>query len=211
MKVEVADGEDLVEEEDVGVEVGGDGEGEAHIHAAGVILDGGVNEVFEAGELNNLLKLSVDFFGAHANDGAVEIDILAAAQLGVEADPHFEQRAHFAKDLHLAFCGASQARNDLEQSAFSGAVFANDSKDVPVVEAEVDVFEGPKGGTLMSGRMAFREEGPRRPTHHRLDHLAQAPACPRLTQHIVLSNVFDGDGQHRGYSSSAKVSSQRRK
>jgi hypothetical protein len=43
-KAGVADGEDFVDDEDFRLEVGGDGEGEADVHAAGVALDGGVEE-----------------------------------------------------------------------------------------------------------------------------------------------------------------------
>ena len=67
----------------------GDGEGQAHVHAAAVALDGGVDELLDAGEVDDLVELAVDLLGAHAQDGAVEVDVLAPGELGVEAGADF--------------------------------------------------------------------------------------------------------------------------
>jgi hypothetical protein len=48
LKVGVADGKDLVQQEDVRIEIGGDGEPEPHVHAGRVVLDRHVDEMFEA-------------------------------------------------------------------------------------------------------------------------------------------------------------------
>ena len=55
----VADGEHLVDEEDVGIDVHGDGEAEAHVHAGRVGLDRGVDELLEPGELDDLVEARV--------------------------------------------------------------------------------------------------------------------------------------------------------
>ena len=57
----VADGEDFVHEQDFGLEMRGDGEGEAHLHAAAVVLQGGVEEAFHFGEGYDLVELAADF------------------------------------------------------------------------------------------------------------------------------------------------------
>lgn len=51
--VDVANAEDLIEQEDLGVNIGGDGEGEALLHAAGEVFDGGVLESVEFGEVED--------------------------------------------------------------------------------------------------------------------------------------------------------------
>ncbi|HEY6776296.1 MAG TPA: hypothetical protein VI122_07275, partial [Thermoleophilaceae bacterium] len=48
LELGVADGEDFVDDDDVGFEVGGDGEGEPQVHAGGVALEGGVEEALDA-------------------------------------------------------------------------------------------------------------------------------------------------------------------
>ena len=44
LELGVADGQDLVDEQDLGLQVRGDGEGQAHIHARGITLDWRVEE-----------------------------------------------------------------------------------------------------------------------------------------------------------------------
>ena len=47
----VADAERLVDHQDLGVDLGGDREGQPHVHPAGVILQRQVGELAQAGEL----------------------------------------------------------------------------------------------------------------------------------------------------------------
>src|SRR2546430_13383382 len=66
LKVDVADGEDFVDEEDFRLEMGGNGESQADVHAGGVVLDGSVNEFFEFGEGDDFVELAGDFGFGHA-------------------------------------------------------------------------------------------------------------------------------------------------
>ena len=52
----VADGEHFVDEQDVGVDVNGDGEAEAHVHPGRVRLHRRVDELGELGELDDLVE-----------------------------------------------------------------------------------------------------------------------------------------------------------
>ena len=51
------DGEHLVHDEDVGLEVRGHGEREPHVHAARVVLHRRVEELLDLGELDDLVEL----------------------------------------------------------------------------------------------------------------------------------------------------------
>ena len=53
-------------------------------------------------ELDDLVELALDLGPRHAEDGAVEVDVLAAGQLGVEAGADLEQACHPAADLDSA-------------------------------------------------------------------------------------------------------------
>ena len=81
----VADGEHLVDEQDLRLEVRGDREGQAHVHAARVVLDRRVEELLDLGERDDLVELALDLGPPHAEDGAVQVDVLAAGELGMEA------------------------------------------------------------------------------------------------------------------------------
>ena len=102
LEVSVADGEHLVDEQDVRLEVGGDGEAEPHVHAARVVLDRRVEErptPANSTISSNCVAISC---AAHAEDRAVEEDVLAAGQLGVEPGADLEQRADAAVDVDRA-------------------------------------------------------------------------------------------------------------
>ena len=77
LELGVAHGEDLVDEQDVGLQVRADREREAHEHAARVALDRRVDEALDAREGDDLVELRGDLAGAHAEDRAAEVDVLA--------------------------------------------------------------------------------------------------------------------------------------
>ena len=52
----VADGEDLVDQQDLGVDVDHHREGEPHEHARGVVLDLHLDEVAELGEVDHAVE-----------------------------------------------------------------------------------------------------------------------------------------------------------
>ena len=85
--------------------MGGDGEGEADLHAARIALDRRVQEFVDAGEIDDGIELAVDLAPRHAQNGAVEIDVFAAGELGVEAGADFQQAAHAAVQLDAPAAG----------------------------------------------------------------------------------------------------------
>ena len=131
LEAEVADGQHLVDQEDLGLEMGSHGEGQAHVHAGGVPLDRGVEELGDLGELDDVVELPPDLGPRHAQDGAVQVDVLAAAELLVEAHADLEQAADATVDLRPARGRLGDAREDLEQGALAGAVAADDADHLP--------------------------------------------------------------------------------
>src|SRR5205807_9975782 len=97
----VADGDDLVDQQDVRVHVDRDGEAEADVHARGVVADGVVDEVFDSGEGNDVVELAVDLPRGEPEDRPVQVDVLAAREVGVEAGSDLEQGADAALDDDL--------------------------------------------------------------------------------------------------------------
>ena len=60
LELSVADGENLVDDQDLWFQVGGDGEGQPNVHAAGVALDRRVEELFDFREIDDLVELPCD-------------------------------------------------------------------------------------------------------------------------------------------------------
>ena len=99
LELRVADGEHLVDEQDLRLEMRGDREREPHVHAARVALDRRVDELLDAGEVDDLVELPRDLAALHAEDRAVQEDVLAPGQLRVEAGADLEQAADATPDL----------------------------------------------------------------------------------------------------------------
>ena len=87
----VADGERLVNDEDVGLGDGGDSKRDARDHAGGEILHGHVDEVGQLGEIDDLLEMCVDELLGVAEQHAVEVDVLARGEFEVKARAEFDQ------------------------------------------------------------------------------------------------------------------------
>ena len=96
----VADGEHLVDQQHVGVDVDGHGEAEAHVHAGRVGLHRRVDEVLEFGELHDLVEAPGDLALRQAEHDAVDEDVLAAGDLGVEPGAQLDER----RDAALHAC-----------------------------------------------------------------------------------------------------------
>ena len=110
----VADGEHLVEHEDVALSLDGHGERESHLHAGRVVLELLVHEVLKLGELHDVVVHRVDFFPAEAEQRAVEIYVLAAGKLWVETDSQFDERYELPRNRHFALLGLINLRDDLQ-------------------------------------------------------------------------------------------------
>jgi len=143
LELRVADGEHLVHDQDLRVQVGGHGEGEAHVHAAGVALHGGVQELFHAGEVHDGVELTLDLLALHAQDGAVQVDVLAAGQLRVEAGADLQEASHATIHDDLAGGGLGDAGEDLEQGGFARAVSPDNAHHVALLHVEGDVLQRP--------------------------------------------------------------------
>ena len=107
LELGVPDREHLVDEQDLGLEMRGDRERQPHVHPARVPLHGRVDEPLDAGELDDLGELPLDLAPLHSEHGAVQEDVLAAGQLGVESGPDLEEAAHAPADLRASRRSAS--------------------------------------------------------------------------------------------------------
>ena len=122
LEPDIANGEDLVDDQDLGLEVRRHGEGHPHVHADRVVLDRRVDEALELGEGDDLVDLAADLASGHAEDGAVQVDVLESGQFGMEAGADLEQRADPALQQDLAARRLGDAGDDLEQGRLSCTV-----------------------------------------------------------------------------------------
>jgi len=95
----VPDGERLIDDQDVRVDVGGHRKSQPQHHAAGVRLDRLLHEIADLRKRGDGLEASGDLPPAEPEHGAVEEDVLPPGKIGVEAGAQFQQRGHPSSHL----------------------------------------------------------------------------------------------------------------
>src|SRR5215207_2767470 len=192
----VAHGQDLVDEQDVGADVDGHGEPEAHVLAGAVVLDLVVDEGLELGEGDDVVEVAMGLAAAQAEDGRVQVDVLAAGQLAVEAGPQLQQRGDPAPDLDRAGGRGQDARQHLEQCRLARAVGTDQPDGLAGADLQTDVLEGPEplGAGLAVQQQPLLEAG-----------------GPLVVELEALAHPGGDDGRGGHHSSSAKSAWNRRK
>ena len=206
LEVHVPDGEHLVDDEDLGIEVGGDREGQAHEHAARVALHRRVDEGPDAGEVDDLLVAVEDVPSTEAQQRPVEEDVLAPRELGVKAGSDLEQRGRPAVELDASLGRQRDARQQLEHRALAGAVAADDPDRLAVVNVEADVLQRPElrpsrarllGVGDVLDRRAPAEEVPDGREHRVVQPLGEQSRRRHLPAPIELADAARSDCDSR--------------
>ena len=134
----IADGEHLVEQEHVDLEVGGNGEAEPHVHARGIRAHGHVDESLELREGHDLLEVPVDRGPLEAEDRPVQVDVLAARELRMETGAELEQRSDPAADLDPPLGRLHDPGDQPEEGRLAGAVPADQADGPARLDRERD-------------------------------------------------------------------------
>ena len=156
LEVLVADREDLVEEQHVGLQERGDREPEPHRHPARVRADRPVDRVLDLGERDDLVEALADLGAAQALDRPVQVDVLAAAEVRVEAGAELEQRADAAVDLHGARRRLDDPGEHPQQRRLARAVAADQADGLAGRDLGRDVAQRPD--VLAAGAPARDDE-----------------------------------------------------
>ena len=131
----VADGEDLVDQEDVGVGLHHHGEGQPDVHAGRVVLELQVHELLQLGELDDRVVALARPRRREAEHHPVDRDVVARREIGVEAHPQLDERRDPPPQQDLARVRPIDPGEALEQRALAARVAADD----PVELARLDL------------------------------------------------------------------------
>jgi hypothetical protein len=102
-----------------------------------------VEEFPDTGEFDDLVELRLNLTPLHSEDGAVEEDVLAAGQLGIEAGAYLEQAADAAADDRASLGRRRDPRQHLQERRLAGAVRADHAEHLALVDLEADVPQRP--------------------------------------------------------------------
>src|SRR3954453_10080429 len=148
-----------------------------------------VDEVLELGEPDDVVEVLLDLLAGDAEEGRVDVDVLPAGEIRVEAGAELQQRGEAALRAHLPGARLEDAGDALEQGRLARAVVPEDADGLPLLDGEVDVTEGPE---VLVRRAAELEDA----LLHRIGPVRVEPE--------VLREIVDHD---RGHMTSAKLPS----
>ena len=140
----VADGQHLVDHQDVGVDLDRHREGQTHVHPRGVVLELEVLELLQLGELDHALVAPARLPGGQAEHDPVHHDVVPSRHVGVEADPELDEGREPAPAPDVAL-GLVDPGQTFEQGALAAAVAAGDPEELSRLHREGDVVERLKG------------------------------------------------------------------
>ena len=122
LKGRVADGEHLIDQQNLRLQMRGHREGKPHAHPDGITLHGCVDEFLDAGKRHDFIELPRDLGARHAEDRAVQEDVVASREIHVKTRPDFQQRRDAPAHFHLSATRRSDARDNFEQRGFPRAI-----------------------------------------------------------------------------------------
>src|SRR5262249_33690756 len=97
-------------DENLRLQMGRHGKGQTDVHPAGIVLYGSVDKFFDFREGDDLVEFAVDLSLPHPQHSTVQVDILTARQLRMEASAYFQQRPYAPIDLRPTARGLGDPR-----------------------------------------------------------------------------------------------------
>ena len=149
----VADGQHLVDQQDVRVDVDGDGETKAYEHAGRVVLHLAVDGVFELGERNDVVEPAGDFTLGDAKERRVDEDVLAPGEIGVKPAPSSSSDAMRPRTRHLAGGRQQDSRDALEQRRLARAVVTQHPQRLALLNGEVELLQCPQVAVTLAPKV----------------------------------------------------------
>ncbi len=182
----VADRQHLVHQQHVRLQVGRDGEAEAHLHARGVELHLPVDGAAEPGELHDVVEAAGHLAAAQAEQRAEQVDVLPAGQVRVDAGPDLDQRADPAAHVDHPAVRVHHPGQHLQQGGLAGAVGADQADRLARLDVHRDVPQRPAPVLAL---LAAQSAG------QRVDLVAQQH--PLLVGLEALPHLVGADGPER--------------
>src|SRR5262249_52950563 len=118
--------------------------GQAQVHAAAVALDWRIQKAFDLCKGHHLVKLRFDLRPGHAENRAIEKDVLATSQFRMETGAHFKEARDPAAQNHPAFRRLRDPAQDLQQRRFARPVAPDDAEHLASLDLETHIPQGPE-------------------------------------------------------------------
>ena len=195
--------QDFVNNENLGFEVRSDGECQSDVHAAGIALHGHVQERLNLGEGNDRVEFPGYLSPGHAEDGAIQVDVLSPSQLLVEPNTDLKKAADSPSQGDPSRVRLSNPAEDLQQGRLACPIATDDPNNFSGLDLERDVLQGPVNPRLPSRFLAPATQSIQGRAHALDDCLTQRPvsARPARAEGVTLAQIIDGYCRFHGVGS----------
>ena len=143
LKADIADGEHLVDHQNIQLEMRRDGERQPHEHAAAVAFDRSVEKFLGPGKGDDFVETPPDVGFAHPQYCAVEKDIFPTGEFGMKAGADFQKAGDASENPHAPARWLGNPAEDFEQGALAGAVAPDNAEHLAPADVEADILERP--------------------------------------------------------------------
>lgn len=141
LEVRITHREHFVNQKDISLRPGRNRESQAHLHAAGVVLQLLIHEGFELGEIDDIVVHFIHFGRTEAAERAAQVDVLAARQFGVEADAELDEWNEPAFDTDCSIGRLINFGKNLQERTFAASVASDDTEELALLDVEGDVVK----------------------------------------------------------------------
>ena len=111
---DVANGERLVNNQDLWFGANGNGKGKPYVHSARIGLHRLLDKITDLCEPFDFREPRFRLAFGKPEQGSIQIDVLYARELRVESRPKLQQRCNATLVIDAAMCGLECARHDLK-------------------------------------------------------------------------------------------------
>src|SRR5690606_26425833 len=116
----------------------------AHVHTGRVMPHRNVDEVVQLRKIDNRREICLNLLLLQAENGAVEIDVLPAGEVLMEARTQLQQRADATAHRNPTLGGSQNSGDELQRRALAATVAADDAQALAPVKVEAEVAHCPK-------------------------------------------------------------------
>src|SRR4051812_14518131 len=141
LKLLVTDRKHLVEKEHVGADVRSDGEPEPHEHPRRVRAHGQVDELLELRERHDLVHHLAHPRARQTVDRSVQVDVLAAGEVGMETRAELQERRDSAAGLHVPRGRSDDPGHDPQEGRLAGAVASDETDRLTRLDRHRDISQ----------------------------------------------------------------------
>ena len=140
LKGGVPDREHLVDQDDLGLDLDRDREGEPYLHARGVVLELQIHELLELREGHDLVEAPLGLLARQAEHDRVDDHVVARRELRVEPHAELDERRQPAVDLDLSAIGLVDACEAFQQRALAAPVSSDDPEELTGGDLDADIL-----------------------------------------------------------------------